>query len=221
MLLSLRIHVRTSVRTHARTQVTLAALDHTRNVLAAVPPESFEPVVHSFLQALAGNIATSNKAVSASALSTVDAFMGRLPPAVLCPALVSLAEHHGSARVRIAMLNKLTKPELGFLRGVHDAKPILFRKHIVPLAARLLVFEKGTDAERADVGAGARLLVQCLRAILGDRALLDIVSMAAELPRAAHDAFRNAVLSAQQNGGGGGGESGGGGGGGGGGGATA
>ena len=47
----------------------LATLENTRNILDVVSPESLEPVVHSFLQALAGNIATSNKVVSSSALT--------------------------------------------------------------------------------------------------------------------------------------------------------
>ena len=81
----------------------LATLENTRNILDVVSPESLEPVVHSFLQALAGNIATSNKVVSSSALLTVETFMAKIPPQALCPALVSLAEHHGSARVRLAM----------------------------------------------------------------------------------------------------------------------
>jgi hypothetical protein len=208
----------------------LAALEHTRAILTSIPPEIieiFETVVHSFLQALAGNVITSNKGVSESALLTIDVFISTLPAALLCPALVSLAEHHGSARARLAILKKVVAPELSFLRGVYDTKPIMIRKYVVPLAARLLVVDtsivnslcsskkqsqlastiwtsshgssntssntpsgKGTS----EVAATARLLVLSLRSLVGDRTLLDMLSMTAELPRVAHDAFRAAVL---------------------------
>ena len=122
--------------------------------------EYVEPgTVNSLTQAVAQCMGSSNKATSAQATETLRAMTDFLEPTTLTQPFVTLAEHHANSRVRVAMLQNLTKsvPEV-----YSSPKPTLLAKYVVPLAAKL------STEPKQDIQGANRALIRALALAMGD-----------------------------------------------------